>query len=240
MSAAASIGGYRLFIANKNYSSWSLRPWVLMRERGIPFEECLTPFVEGPSGASQTRFSGFSPTAKVPCLHHGDTVVWESLAIAEYLAERHPGVWPEDAVARAFARCAAAEMHAGFATLRSVCSMNCGLQIRVSAGKLESLAPDLSRLARLWGDGLERFGGPFLAGPEFGAVDAFFAPVAFRVQSFTLELPVFAMHYVRRLLDLPSMREWYAAALAEPWRDAQHEAEALESGILLEDRRSGA
>ena len=231
--------GYRLFIANKNYSSWSLRPWVLMRELGIGFTERFVPFVEGPSGSSRATYSAFSPTAKVPCLHHGDTVVWESLAIAEYLAERHPGVWPDDPVARAFARCAASEMHAGFSTLRNVCSMNCGVRIAVSPKHLESLSPDLSRLVALWREGLDRFGGPFLAGAHFSAVDAFFAPVAFRVQSFTLELPPFAMQYVQRLLDLAPMREWYAAGLMEPWRDAVHEAESMASGTLLEDVRHG-
>lgn len=240
MNVVSSASGYQLFIANRNYSSWSLRPWVLMRALGIPFEESFVRFVEGPAGSSREAFLSFSPTAKVPCLHHGGIVVWESLAIVEYLAERHPGVWPADAAARAFARSAAAEMHAGFSILRNVCSMNCGLRVRVSPDKLQLLSPDLMRLTELWREGLERFGGPFLAGPQFGAVDAFFAPVAFRIQSFMLELPQFAMEYVHRLLDLVSMREWYAAALAEPWRDAHHEADSLAAGTLLEDRRHNA
>lgn len=231
--------GYQLFIANRNYSSWSLRPWVLMRELGIAFEERFVPFVEGPSGSSRETFLAFSPTAKVPCLHHGGIVVWESLAIAEYLAERHPGVWPADAAARAFARSAASEMHAGFSTLRNVCSMNCGLRIAISPEKLQLLSSDLSRLAELWREGLDRFGGPFLAGAHFSAADAFFAPVAFRIQSFMLELPPFAMDYVQRLLDLTPMRDWYAAALAEPWRDAAHEADSRAAGTLLEDLRNG-
>ncbi len=228
---------YRLYIANRNYSSWSLRPWVLMREAGIGFEEILEPFTEGPSGSSHGRFAAFSPSAKVPCLHHGDQVVWESLAIVEYLAERHPGVWPQTPAARAFARCAAAEMHAGFATLRHVCSMNCGLRIRLAPEKLEALSQDLTRLVELWSEGFTRFGGPFLAGENFTAVDAFFAPVAFRVQSYGLELAPMATAYVARLLALPSMREWYAAGLREPWRDAHHEADALASGELMQDVR---
>lgn len=240
MNAVSSTGGYQLFIANRNYSSWSLRPWVLMRECGIPFEERFVPFVEGPTGSSREAFLAFSPTAKVPCLHHDGIVVWESLAIAEYLAERHPGVWPADAAARAFARSAAAEMHAGFSTLRNVCSMNCGLRVRVSPDNLQLLAPDLQRLSDLWREGLRRFAGPFLAGSQFGAVDAFFAPVAFRIRTFMLELPPFAMEYVHRLLDLQSMREWYAAALAEPWRDEYHEIDSLAAGTLLDDRRHSA
>jgi glutathione S-transferase len=208
-----------------------------MRELGIDFSEVLTPFVEGPSGSSAALFSAFSPTAKVPCLHHDGLVVWETPAIAEYLAERHPGVWPEKPAARAFARSAVAEMHAGFAALRNICSMNCGLRIRVFPGKLESLSQDLTRLTALWREGLISFGGPFLAGDRFGAVDAFFAPVAFRVQSYGLELEPFAMAYVERLLALPSMREWYASALSETWRDPYHEADALSSGNLLEDVR---
>ena len=173
---------YQLFIANKNYSSWSLRPWVLMRERGIAFEEVLRPFVEGGSHAA---FVAFSPTGKVPCLLDGGTVVWDSLAIVEYLAERHAGVWPADPLARAWARCAAAEMHSGFGVLRNECSMTVGLRLelhRVSDG----LRSELARLEELWGEGLARFGGPFLAGAAFTAVDAFFVPVAGRHVSGTL------------------------------------------------------
>jgi glutathione S-transferase len=175
---------YTLHVANKNYSSWSLRPWVLLSELGIPFEERLSPFLPG-SGSSWADFRAFSPTGRVPCLHDGDEVVWDSLAIAEYLAERHAGVWPPDARARAWARCAAAEMHAGFATLRNDCTMNCGVRVRLH-GVSASLQKDLARLGELWNEGLQRFGGPFLAGRSFGAVDAFYAPVAFRIQTYGL------------------------------------------------------
>ena len=115
---------YQLYIANKNYSSWSLRPWVLMKTLDIPFAEQLVPFADGTSGASRDRFRAFSPTGKVPCMVDGATAVWESLGIVEYLAERHPGVWPLDPDARTWARCASAEMHAGFTALRSLCTMN--------------------------------------------------------------------------------------------------------------------
>lgn len=224
---------YRLYIANKNYSSWSLRPWVLMRELEIPFEEHLTPFEEGTSWSS---FRAFSPTGLVPCLVDGESAIWESLGIAEYLAERHAGIWPQDAAARAWARCASAEMHAGFAALRQRCTMNCGIRARLVETPA-ALRKDIARLDELWSEGLARFGGPFLAGPGFSAVDAFFAPVAFRIQSYGLELSDSSMNYANRLLALSSMQQWYAEALEEPWRDPAHEAEISEFATLLEDLR---
>lgn len=226
---------YRLHIANKNYSSWSLRPWVLMRTHAIPFEERLTPFL---SGSNREQFRAFSPNGQVPCLHDGAAVVWESLAIVEYLAERHDGVWPRDATARAWARCAAAEMHGGFSTLRNRCSMNVGLRVRLHDVP-PALALDVARIGELWDEGLTRFGGPFLAGAGFGAVDAFFAPVAFRVRTYGLTLPAQAAEYARRILALPAMREWESAALAETWREPGHEAEIAATGVVLEDRRAG-
>jgi glutathione S-transferase len=125
----------KLYIANKNYSSWSLRPWVLMRTLGMAFEEELRPF---PMGGGASGFDAFSPSGKVPCLHDGQQVVWDSLAIAEYLAEQQAAVWPADASARAWARCAAAEMHSGFSTLRNICSMNCGLRVALDATTLQA------------------------------------------------------------------------------------------------------
>ena len=228
---------YRLYIANKNYSSWSLRPWVLMRARGIPFEEMFVPFKDGAPGVNREAFRRFSPSALVPCLHDGETVVWESLAIAEYLAERHQGVWPADPAARAWARSAAAEMHAGFTALRSNCSMSVGIRMRLHA-VTPALQRDLDRIGALWGDGLARFGGPFLAGDEFTAVDAFYCPVAFRVQTYGLTLDADATAYADRLLALPSMRDWEAAALGETWRETDHEAEILAAGTVIEDRRA--
>jgi glutathione S-transferase len=223
---------YTLHIGNKNYSSWSLRPWVLMRELAIPFNETLHVFGPG----FKAKSAGGSPSGKVPCLHEGGNVVWDSLAIAEYLAERHPGVWPADASARAWARSAAAEMHSAFFALRESCSMNCGIRVRLHKPS-EALARDLARIAELWGHGFQRFGGPFLAGAKFTAVDAFFCPVAFRVQSYGLQLPPAAMTYVQRLLALPSMQAWYADGLAEPYRDAPHEEEIARAGTVLEDLR---
>ena len=226
-----------LHIGNKNYSSWSLRPWVLMRQLGIPFVERLHPFP--PNGDGQA-IRALSPSGKVPCLVDDAVglVVWDSLAIAEYLHERFPGVWPEDRAARVFARCAAAEMHSGFAALRSVCSMSCGVRVRLSETG-PALQLDLERLAALLSAGLTRFGGPFLAGASFSAADAFYAPVAFRAQTYHLELPEPAGGYLARLLDLPAMREWYEAALGEPWREPEHDADTLRHGALEADLRGG-
>jgi glutathione S-transferase len=225
---------YRLHIANKNYSSWSLRPWVLMRELGIEFDERLEVFVD--AATNRAAFRQFSPNGRVPCLVDDGRAVWDSLAIVEYLAERHAGVWPADAAARAWARCAAAEMHSGFAELRQRCGMNCGLRIRLHEIP-EGLQRDVDRIDELWNDGLDRFGGPFLAGASFTAVDAFFAPVAFRVQTYDLPLSGAASSYVEALLELPAMQAWYAAALGEPWRDDDHETEVRAYGTVLEDLR---
>lgn len=225
-----------LFIANKNYSSWSLRPWVLMRELGLPFTERLVPF----SGKDTPElFRAFSPTGKVPCLVDGDAVVWDSLSIVEYLAESAPQVWPADRLARAWARSAAAEMHSGFSALRNICGMNCGVRVKL-ANQSPQLAADIARLDELWKQGLVRFGGPFLAGASFTAVDAFFAPVAFRVQTYGLVLSPESRQYADSLLALPSMREWYEAALKETWRDEEHEQETKAAGTCLEDLRAVA
>jgi glutathione S-transferase len=223
-----------LYIANKNYSSWSLRPWVLMSELGIPFEEIAVPFGQG---SNWQAFRAFSPNGRVPCLRDGDTVVWDSLAITEYLAERHRDVWPSDEAARTWARCAAAEMHAGFGTLREQCGMSCGM--RVTLNEIgPALRADIARINELWSEGLARFGGPFLAGAAFTAVDAFFAPVVFRIQTYGLQLDHPVAEYAQRILALPAMRRWYEAALAETWRDEAHEAEIRRYGEVQQDLRA--
>ncbi len=227
---------YTLHIANKNYSSWSLRPWLLMKMLDIPFEEHLVAFPEGPSFE---LFRAFAPNGRVPCLAHDGWTVWDSLAIVEYLAERHPGVWAVDAQARAWSRSAAAEMHSGFSALRNDCAMSVGVRIRLDRHS-DALKHDLWRLGDLWADGLDRFGGPFLAGAKFTAVDAFFAPVAFRAQSYGLEIEGPGSAYVALLLDLPPMRRWYAAGLAETFRDRPHDAEVFAAGAVLEDLRATA
>lgn len=224
---------YTLHIANKNYSSWSLRPWVLMKELGMDFNEQLIVFGDEPTWQAYRRLS---PNGKVPCLTDESTTVWDSLAIIEYLAERHDGVWPTDAKARAWARCAAAEMHSGFQALRDLCSMNVGLRIRMNTIS-ESLQKDIDRIDSLWTHGLQQFGGPFLAGDRFTAVDAFFAPVVYRVRTYGLDMSEGSAAYVERVLALGSMQQWEAESLAEPWRDTEHEDIAFTVGTLLADHR---
>jgi len=205
-----------------------------MQVLAIPFDEVIEPLLEG---SCWDKYRTFSPNGLVPCLRDGESVVWESLAIIEYLAERHNGVWPQDTEARAWARCAAAEMHAGFSALRNECSMNCGMRVQ-----LQTISPalqhNLNRLDELWNEGLRRFCGPFLGGVSFSAVDAFFAPVAFRIQTFNLPLSNTATAYAQRLLDLDAMRAWYDAALQEAWREPAHEQELLDAGVVIKDLRA--
>ena len=241
-----------LLIANKNYSSWSLRPWVLMHTLGIPFQERLVPFV---APGDPNPFATFSPSGKVPCLRDrqddrevaggspggagktdGARTVWDSLAIIEYLAERHAGVWPADVDARAWARSASAEMHAGFGTLRQICTMNCGIRVRLHS-QPPALLADIARIDTLWQQGLSRFGGPWLAGAAFSAVDAMYAPVAFRFQTYDVTISPAARAWVERMLALPAMQRWTTEALAEPWRDAAHDDEARAVGTWLQDLR---
>lgn len=224
----------KLYIANKNYSSWSLRPWVLLHMLDMPFEEVLIPFV---GGGPQPAFRAFSPTGKVPCLEIGGVTVWESLAIVETVAERNPAAWPGAWKARAWARAASAEMHAGFPLVRSCCSMSCGQRVALDDPP-EALGKEWGRMDQLWREGLERFGGPFLAGERFTAVDAFYAPVAFRILTYAPALSADALDYAQRLRRLAPMRQWYEAALAEPWRDEDHEREIAAMGTVLEDFRA--
>ena len=224
---------YTLYIGNKNYSSWSLRPWLLLKGLDIEFTEHLMPFDDG---GSWEKFRKFSPTGLVPCLHDGDIVVWESLGITEYIAEQYPQVWPSDPVARAWARSATAEMHAGFNALRNECPMTVGLRIHLHT-QSDQLADDLTRLTELWRQGLSKFGGPFLAGAKFTAVDAFYAPVVFRLQIYGLTLAEDADAYTQRMLALPAMNSWAEAAFIEPHREPSHEAEIRELGVWLEDLR---
>ncbi len=223
-----------LITANRNYSSWSLRPWLLMTERGIAFEDRVELFHEG---SSYDAFRRFSPTGQVPVLLDGDTTVWDSLGIALYLADRHDGIWPADPAARAWAQSAVAEMHGGFATLRNQCTMNVGVRVALPA-IAPALARDVARIGELWSEGLTRFGGPFLAGPAFSAADAFYAPVVFRVRTYGLAIPPDARRFVDHMLALPGMRAWEAAALAEPWREPGHEAELAACGTVVEDHRA--
>ena len=201
-----------------------------MRQLQIPFEEKLHVF-------NQEDFSSFSPTARVPCLYDDDRVVWDSLAIIEYLAEAHPAVWPWNRVERAWARSATAEMHAGFSTLRDACSMSCGVRVRLHQYS-DELLKDIHRLDNLWCEGLNYFGGPFLAGESFTAVDAFYAPMVFRQQTFGFKLSAQAQNYSATLLQLSAMQDWYKAALAETWRDEPHDKYLLKHGEVIEDLRT--
>ena len=223
----------KLFIANKNYSSWSLRPWVLMHELNIPFKEMLQPFVPG---SNWQEFRNFSPNGMVPCLSDSETIIWDSLAIAEYLAETYPKVWPESKSARAWARCASAEMHSGFSHLRNLCTMNCGLRIELKQ-MTEGLKKDINRIDELWNQGLSQFNGPYLAGESFTAVDAFYAPVVFRIQTYGLKLSQPSHDYIAKILSLNSMQKWYHQALQETWREPGHEQEAQDCGKVIKDYR---
>jgi len=225
--------GYTLVTANRNYSSWSLRPWVLMRALGIAFEDRIEPFL---APENYDAFRLFSPTGQVPVLIDGERTVWDSLGIALYLAERHDGVWPSDGDARAWAVCAAAEMHGGFAALRNERTMNVGVRVDPVRGS-DALDRNVARVTELWAEGLDRFGGPWLAGADFTAVDAFFAPVAFRVRTYGIDVGPQGLAWAERILAHPAMREWEDAALAETWREAGHEAELAASGSITADFR---
>ena len=224
---------FELYIANKNYSSWSLRPWVLMKELQIPFKEHLIPFTQSDNWEI---FRKFSPNGKVPCLITPQTTVWDSLAITEFLAE-HARVWPTEPIARAWARSASAEMHSGYGALRQQCPMNCSVRIEMHSVSVE-LQKDINRLDELWQQGLENFGGPFLAGRYFTAVDAFFCPVAFRVQTYQIQMSAPALAYAQRLLDLNSMQQWDTAARAEPWIEPEHDQECRDAGSIVIDYRT--
>lgn len=225
---------YTLITANRNYSSWSLRPWVLMKGLDIAFADRIEPFTRD---VNYSEFRAFSPTGQVPVLLDGSRTIHDSLGIALYLADRHDGVWPKDEAARAWAQCATAEMHSGFAALRNACPMNVGVRVKPQPLS-ESVTQNVSRLRELWHEGLSRFGGPWLAGEKFGAVDAFFAPVAFRVRTYGLDVGE-GQVWVDRILAHPAMRQWEAEALAESWREVSHEEELRTSGEVIADYRTG-
>jgi len=214
-----------LVIGNKNYSSWSLRPWLALRMAGIPFDEVVIPLYEEASKPAILRHSAHG---KVPILHHDARTVFESLAICEYAAELAPaaGLWPADPGARAHARSISCEMHAGFLALRSAMPMNVRARGRRLATPPSAAAEaDVARVAALLEDCRDRFGagGPFLFG-AFGIADAMFAPVATRFRSYAVSLPPRAQAWCDAVLATPPMLEWERAALAEPWRIATTEA----------------
>ncbi|VWX59142.1 glutathione S-transferase family protein [Sphingorhabdus sp. 109] len=223
---------YTLITANRNYSSWSLRPWVLMKTLDIPFADEIIHFEED----NYDRFRAFAPNAQVPCLKDDGQTVWDSLAIMEYLAERHPGCWPEDQKARTWARCATAEMHGGFAPLRNICPMNVGVRARLHAVE-PALQRNLDRIGELFAQGREDFGGPWLAGDRFTIVDAFYAPVAYRVRSFDLDIGEKGRTWVDHIIAHPAMQDWERQALAEPQREIAHEEEIAAVATVTADYR---
>jgi glutathione S-transferase len=223
---------YTLITANRNYSSWSLRPWVLMKGLGIAFDDRIEPFTK-PSNYEE--FRAFSPTGQVPVLLDGETTVWDSLGIALYLADRHEGVWPVDPAARAFAQCAVTEMHGGFSALRNDCTMNVGVRVKPRPMR-PALVRDVARVREIFEQGLARFGGPWLAGDAFTVLDAFFAPVAYRIRTYGLDVGQ-GQAWVDHMLAHPAMQEWEAAALAETWREAGHEEELAAAGEIVADYR---
>ncbi len=203
-----------LFIGNKNYSSWSFRPWIAMKVAGIGFRETLVPFDDD---SRNQHFAEFSPSQKVPVLEHGDLSVWESLAILEYLADLYPdrGLWPENLSERARARSAANEMHGGFSALRSECPMNMRRQIG-SIDVSEGVRADVRRIETIWNGCLEHSGGPFLFG-RFSNADAMYAPVVNRLRIYELSDNPAVETYSNSVMGLPAWQEWHDAGVAEPW-----------------------
>ncbi|HZH08863.1 MAG TPA: glutathione S-transferase family protein [Microvirga sp.] len=204
-----------LVIANKCYSSWSLRPWLLMKQLGVAFDEILIP-LDLPD--TKEKVLKHSPAGKVPILIDGDVTVWETVAIMEYVGEAFGApVWPQDRRARAMARSIAAEMHAGFSALRNACPMNLAKRFaRKDRG--EAVARDVARFAEIVRQARERFGegGPFLFG-AFSAADAMYAPLVTRLDTYSIPLDGETRTYVDAILSLPAFQEWRAAALEESW-----------------------
>jgi len=211
-----------LYIGNKNYSSWSLRAWLALKHVGTPFKEVVIP-LDGPG--KTTAILAHSPSGKVPALRYGEMVVWDSLAIGEYLADEfhQAHLWPTERIARATARSASAEMHSGFPNLRSQLPMN----IRRPPFELRrtpEVEAEVGRIVSLWSECRRRFGaaGPFLFG-KFTLADAMFAPVATRFRTYGVRVDETAAAYVATIHDLPSMREWIEAAKREPWSNEEYD-----------------
>lgn len=223
---------YTLITANRNYSSWSLRPWLLMKALGIAFEDRIEPFTKPDN---YDDFRRFSPTGQVPLLIDGARLIPDSLGITLYLADRHDGIWPADPEARIFAQGAVAEMHGGFGHLRGDCTMNVGVRVTPKPMS-EGLKRNVQRVKEIFESGLARFGGPWLAGEHFTAVDAFYAPVAFRIRTYGLDVGQ-GQAWTQQVLAHPAMRQWEEEALAEEWREEAHEAELAACGVVTADYR---
>jgi glutathione S-transferase len=215
----------KLAIGNKNYSSWSMRPWVLLRHFNIPFTEVMVRFDSFDAGSSfKTTVEQLSPVGKVPVLQHGDLAVWDTLAIAEYVAEYaaehfpEQALWPRDQAARARARSLCAEMHSGFGALRSACPMNIEAQLPAVGAQMLAERPavvaDLARIVAMWQGALAASGGPFLFG-GFSIADAYYAPVVARLRTYALPVPADIAAYLQRVWASPGVAAWVADALAE-------------------------
>jgi glutathione S-transferase len=215
------MAGITIYVGNKNYSSWSLRPWLALKQTGAPFEEVVIPLDQ--SGTT-TEIRRHSPTGLVPCLEHDGRIVWESLAICEYLAETFPdaGLWPRDPGARAYGRCIATEMHGGFAKLRQALPLDISRRHPL-ADRLSFCQANVDRVTAIWREARERYGargahgeGPFLLG-GFSIADAMYAPVTTRFETYGVPLDPVASAYVAAMRALPATQAWSTAAAAEPW-----------------------
>ncbi|MBS0385958.1 MAG: glutathione S-transferase family protein [Proteobacteria bacterium] len=213
-----------LYIGNKNYSSWSMRPWLALKWGGIAFEERVIPLdVEGYGRSQIKEVREVSPSGRVPALHVSGVAIYESLAICEWAAEQTPSLWPQDALVRAQARSAAAEMHAGFAALRRDMSMNIRRRLEHAPDWPGDTRADLKQLESIWSNLLDRSGGPYLFGGR-SIADAMFAPVATRLRTYAVEISPQAQAYCATILADAAFLEWERAAIAERWTIEQTEA----------------
>lgn len=211
----------KLFIGNKNYSSWSMRPWVLLTQGGIPFEEVKVRFDSFDANSSfKKTLAAVTPTGKVPALQDGALVVWDTLAIAEYVAEQFPDkqLWPAERTARAHARSICAEMHSGFTGLRGNCPMNIEASLPETGALIwrdkPAVRSDLQRIVAMWTALLQEHKGPMLFG-AFSVADAYFAPVCMRIRTYALPVPPEVQAYIDRVCALPGVQSWITGALAE-------------------------
>ena len=212
----------QLYIGNKNYSSWSMRPWVLLTNAGITFDEVMLRFDSMEPGSEfKNAINKITPTGKVPVLVDNGLVVWDTLAIAEYVAEKYPGkkLWPQDTHQRARARSICAEMHSGFTALRGACMMNIEASLPTEGALAlrdkPAVRADVARIETIFGELLAQHGGPFLFGPQFTIADAYFAPVCMRFKTYALSKRADINTYIDSVRAAPGVAQWIAAALVE-------------------------